>query len=87
VPAFTIVTGIPIGLSFQSPEPKSAWRWSFSPIDAIIVLESAVTGRWSTRWFQTFQLGKMGQLGAPGSGAAAVTPASASAATAMAARP
>ena len=52
VARLTTVTGIPIGLPSQSPEPKSAWTWSSSPIERTIASESAATGSRSTRWFQ-----------------------------------
>ncbi len=86
VVAVAIVIGIPIGLPFQRPAPKSGWRWPATPIDAMYALELGSSGIESTRWFQAFILGNTGHAGAPGSRAAAVAPASANVATARAAR-
>ena len=60
----TVFTGMP----YPANEPKSGWTGALSPMAAINVAESEATGRLSTRLFQTFEAGKIGQLGAPGSG-------------------
>src|SRR4051794_29973589 len=63
---------MPIGLPSQRPDPKSAWKWSSSPIERTIAFESAATGSWSTRWL-VVKLGP--NSGQPASAAAvAATP-------------
>jgi hypothetical protein len=58
VPVSTTVIGMPILFPSKSPDPKSAWMWSFSPIEATIAAELAATGSWSTRWFHGLEAGK-----------------------------
>ncbi len=62
----TTVIGIPIGPPSQSPEPKSAWTWSPTPIERTIASEPAATGSLSTRWFHAFVAGKTWHFGAAG---------------------
>jgi hypothetical protein len=60
--------GIPIGPPSQRPEPKSAWTSCMAPIELTSVRESLRTGSLSTGLFHKLDAGKIGQLGAPGSG-------------------
>ena len=66
----TTVYGIPIGWPLYSPEPKSGWTGSFSPMLAISAAEFLATGNRSTRWFHGLFAGNTGQPGAAGSGRA-----------------
>src|SRR3954468_9028030 len=70
----TTSNGIPIGPPSQVPEPKSACRPVSSPIERISVAEFAATGSLSTRLFQGFERGKIGQRGAVGRRSAAAEP-------------
>ena len=59
------------GIPYPLYEPKSGWSPWPSPIEAMRTSESARTGRPSTRRFQMFVLGNIGQPEAPGSDLAA----------------
>jgi len=52
----TTVYGMPMREPSHRPLPKSAWTPE-SPIEAIIVAESAATGSLSTRWFHALVAG------------------------------
>src|SRR5438128_2984497 len=85
----TVVYGMPMGPPLYLPEPKSGWRPVLRPMERTIAAERLATGRWSTRWFQGFDLGKRRQWGAPLTGwpgALATNTAAATAATAPATR-
>src|SRR5438105_15405351 len=56
---------MPMGPPLYLPEPKSGWRPVLRPMERTIAAERLATGRWSTRWFQGFDLGKRRQWGAP----------------------
>jgi hypothetical protein len=62
---------MPIGLPSQRPDPKSAWKWSSSPIERTIASEPAATGRRSTRSL-VVKLGP--NSGQPAMAAATATP-------------
>ena len=66
----TTANGIPIGSPSYNPDPKSGWTGSPRPMAAMIAAEFLATGSRSTRWFQALFAGKIGQLGALGSGRA-----------------
>src|SRR5438477_5789885 len=83
----TTSNGIPIGCPLYRPEPKSGWRPTPLPIDAISGAEFVATGSESTRWFHALSAGKIGQRGADGSRSAfAEAPPNASMAIEMRAR-